>query len=204
MTPPDQHPDGAAAATPAGQRPAEPTDDDDDVRGAFPSDSLDTPHVAFGAGGHVAFGTAPAVAVGFRVSGEVATGRWSLGVEGRYDLPSGKDNVLGAHVSSTLVGVSFVPCLRAKGTWACGVVLLSRLGVEGTEPGGPTVRDARFFLGLGGRLEEHFAMPLNFALRIGGELLTHPFPIEVGPSDRRLFKSSVVSATIGPTLVRAF
>ncbi|MDB5212619.1 MAG: hypothetical protein JWO86_546 [Myxococcaceae bacterium] len=164
----------------------------------------DDPHFAVGAGGHVAFGSAPAVAVGARVSAEIATGRWSLGIEGRYDLPAGAHTTQGGTARTSLAGGSFVPCIRAKGTWACGVVMVSRVTIDGSDVNGATASDAWFFLGIGARLETHLPLPLNFALRIGGEILAHPIPYELMANGHRVFKSSVVSTMIGPSLVRAF
>jgi hypothetical protein len=164
----------------------------------------DIPHFAVGAGGHVAFGTAPAVAVGARVSAEVATGRWSLGLEGRFDLPASARTTEGGTARTSLAGASFVPCIRAKGTWACGVVLASRVKIDGRDASGASATDAWLFLGIGARLEMHLSLPLNFALRIGAEILGHPVPFELVANGHRVFKSSVVSTTLGPTLVRAF
>jgi hypothetical protein len=50
----------------------------------------------------------------------------------------------------------------------------------------------------------HFSLPLNFALRVGGEVLGHPVPYELVANGSRVFKSSVVSTMIGPSIVRAF
>lgn len=164
----------------------------------------DDPHLAVGAGAHVAFGAAPAVSVGVTVSGEVATGRWSLGLEGRYDAPARAHTTQGATVRSTLAGGAFVPCLRARGTWACAVVLVSRVESEGAEANAPTVRGTALFVGVGGRLAMHVPLPLNFALRIAAEVLAHPVPYELTANEHRLFRSSVVSTAIGPAVVRAF
>ena len=164
----------------------------------------DVPHFAVGAGGAVAFGSAPEVAVGVRASAEVATGRWSLGVEGRYDLPASAETAQGGRARTSLAGGSFVPCFRAKGTWACGVVLASRVAVDGTSASGASASDASFFLGVGARLEMHLSLPLDFALRVVGEVLAHPIPYELRAGGERVFKSSVVSASLGPMLVRAF
>jgi hypothetical protein len=174
--------------------------------GGGPSEpeSPEVRHVALGAGGHVAFGAAPAVSIGARVSAEVATGRWSLGLEARYDLFAGAHTTPGASVRSTLAGGAFVPCMRARGTWACGVVLVSRVASEGAEADAPVVRDVSLLVGLGGRLAMHVPLPLNFALRIAAEVLAHPVPYELTANGHRLFRSSVVSTSIGPALVRAF
>jgi hypothetical protein len=164
----------------------------------------DVPHFGLGAGGAVAFGSAPEVAVGVRASAEIATGRWSLGIEGRYDLPASARTAEGGRARSSLAGGSFVPCFRAKGTWACGVVLASRVAIDGTSASGASASDASFFLGVGARLEMHLSLPLDFALRIVGEILAHPIAYELVAGAERVFKSSVVSASLGPMLVRAF
>lgn len=164
----------------------------------------DEAHVAVGAGGHVSFGMAPAVAVGVTVSAEVATGRWSLGLEGRYDLPARGRTTEGGVARTTLAGASFVPCLRAKGTWACAVVMTSRASASGNDTEGASAHDAWFVIGVGARLMLHFSLPLGFALRVGGEVLGHPISHELAVNGHRIFKTSAVSTTFGPTLVRAF
>ena len=152
----------------------------------------------------MAFGSAPAVALGLDASIEMATQRWSLGIEGRYDFNAGTQTSRGAGVRSTLAGAAAVPCLRTRALWLCAVVLVSRVATEGSDEGGPTLRDASLFLGLGVRPAVHVGLPLNFALRIGGEVLVHPIPYQLSSNDRRLFKSQPVSTTLGPMLVRAF
>jgi hypothetical protein len=156
-------------------------------------EASDDPHVALGAGGHVAFGIAPAVALGTRVAAEITTRGWSLGVEGRYDAPASRT------VRTSLVGGSFVPCMRTRGAWACGVVLASRVTLESAN-----ASDAWLFVGLGARFETHFPLPFDFALRLTGEILGHPIPHELEAQGHRVFKSSVVSMLVGPTLVHAF
>ncbi len=154
---------------------------------------------------HLAFGSGPAAAVSLRLSTEVATGRWSFGVEGRYDLPASARTPENGTARTSLTGGAFVPCLRARGTWACAVVMASRLEGSASRSDLGTLRDAAFFMGLGGRLAIHLALPLNFALRINGEILAHPLSFELVALDgRRLYRSSAVSATVGPTIVRAF
>ncbi len=152
----------------------------------------DYPHLALGAGGHVTFGTAPAVAIGTRVSAEVATRGWSLGIEGRYDAPASLT------LGTSLVGGSFVPCLRTRGAWACVVMLASRITVEQ-----PDATDERLFVGIGGRFEQHFPLPFDFALRLVGEVLMHPIRYDLVVQGHAV-KSSVVSALFGPSLVHAF
>jgi hypothetical protein len=156
--------------------------------------TTDDPHVALGAGGHVALGIAPAVALGTRVSAEIITRGWSLGVEGRYDAPASW-----RAVRASLVGGSFVPCMRTRAAWACGVVLASRVTLDSA-----SASDAWLLVGVGARFERHFVLPFDFALRLTGEVLGHPVPHELAQSGHRSFKSSAVSILFGPTLVHAF
>ncbi len=155
--------------------------------------ATDYPHVALGAGGHFAIGIAPAVALGTRVSAEIATRAWSLGLEGRYDAPASRA------VRASLIGASFVPCLRTRGAWACGVMLASRVTVDTAN-----AADAWLFVGIGARFEKHISLPFDFALRLTGEVLGHPIPHELAPQGHRVFRSSVISILVGPTLVHAF
>jgi hypothetical protein len=161
--------------------------------------------VVLGAGGHLAFGAARAVAVGVVAAAEVVSGRWSFGLEGRYDLPASADTTQGARVRATLEGGSLVPCLRVRVMRACPVIFAARAETIGADLGGPTFHNASFFLGLGGRLGMDAPLPLDFALRIGGEILVHPISYELdAPDGHRLYKSNGVSVAIGPTLVRTF
>lgn len=164
----------------------------------------DVTRLVLGAGAHVALGPAPAASVGLLVSTELANYRWSIGLEGRYDLPSGGPALDGARARTSLAGVQVVPCLRAQGMWACAVALVANVHASASRDPGGGVRDDFLFLGLGARLELHLSLPADFALRIGGQLLGHPVPVALSQGDRRLFTSSAVSATLGPTIVRVF
>jgi hypothetical protein len=167
-------------------------------------DGPDPTRFAVGAGGHIAFGSAPAVAVGAQLSAELTTVRWSFGLEGRYDAPASARTTQGATARTSLAGIALLPCVRAKATFACAVVLLSHVEADAAERGGSAVNDGFFFLGIGGRIALHAAMPWEFALRIGGEVLAHPIPYELSKDGTVLFRSSAVSTSIGPALVRAF
>jgi hypothetical protein len=164
---------------------------------------IEEPHVAVGAGGQVVFGTATATAVSGRLSAAVIDRGWSLGIEGRYDPPASALTSLGARTRIGLVGGSFVPCLRAHGMSACGVVLAARMSADASEDGGHA-SDAWFFVGIGPRAELHVSLPSNFALRFAGELLAHPVPHTLALGGRRMFATSAVSMSFGPSLVHAF
>ena len=164
----------------------------------------DVPRFVAGAGGHVAFGTAPAVSTGLRISVEAATVRWSLAVEGRYDFPASALALQGATARTSLAGASLIPCLRTRSTWGCAVVLLSRIEGDAARAREGNVHDTAFFLGLGVRVAAHVALPHQFALRFMAEVLLHPFGFELRGREQELYRSSPASMTLGPALVGAF
>jgi hypothetical protein len=181
-----------------------PTIEGGAVNDAQPFTGADKNRLVIGGGGHFAYGSAPAVALGVRLSAELVSPEYSLALEGRYDLPASGQTRSGATARSSLAGAAIVPCVRARAVWACGVVLLSRVSAEASEANGTRVTDAAFFFGIGGRLQAHFALPWDFAIRVAGDLLVHPIAYELSANDRRLLRSNVVSFTIGPALVHAF
>ncbi len=172
-----------------------------DSRGNAPGDVT---RLVLGAGTHVALDPATAAAVGLHVSTELANYRWSIGLEGRYDLPSSGPALGGASARVSLAGVQMVPCLRAQGMWACAVVLVSNVHASASRDTESSVRDDFLFVGLGARIAIHLSLPGDFALRIGGQVLGHPRSLELSQGGARWFKSSAVSATLGPTVVRVF
>lgn len=174
-------------------------------RSSSPGDApADVARLVVGAGTHVALGPAPAASVGLLVSTELANYRWSIGLEGRYDLPSSGPALGGAGARSSLAGVQVVPCLRAQGMWACAVVLVSNLHTSASRDPDVRANDDFLLFGVGARLAIHLSLPADFALRIGAQVLGHPLAAELTHGDTRLFKSSAVSATLGPTIVRVF
>lgn len=66
------------------------------------------------------FGSAPAPSLGFTVGGAVGSEGWSLGIEGRADLPSSKALRAG-EATAGLAVASLVPCLRFGMASACGL-----------------------------------------------------------------------------------
>ncbi len=163
----------------------------------------DPPRLVLGAGGHVAIGIAPAAAIGLRVSSELLTRRWSIGVEGRFDLPTSASTSEGGRSQTSLAGGALVPCLRVPLVWACGVLLLSRAEAQALEVSLPRA-EAFFFLGAGLRLQRDVELPESFRLRIGADVLAHPTPFELRLNGRRVHRSSDVSAIAAMALVRIF
>jgi hypothetical protein len=166
-------------------------------------DVADPARFALAAGGHVAFGIAPAPALGFRVSGEIATRRFAVGLEGRLDLPASSESSEGGRSRTSLAGAALVPCVRVPLAWACGVLLASRVDAEAISVTAPR-SDAFLFFGAGARLVTAIPLPEGFNLRIGGDALVHPVPFELTLNGRRIYRSSVVSAIAGVAVARIF
>lgn len=166
--------------------------------------TADRTRLVLGGGAHVALGPAPAAAVGLDVTAELANHRWSIGLEGRYDLPASAPTTDGARSRASLAGLQLVPCMHAQGMWACAVVLVANLHASAARAPEPSMRQDFLFVGLGARLALHLSLPGDFALRVGGQVLGHPVPVELSRGESRLFKSPAVSATLGPAIVRVF
>ncbi|MEA2753384.1 MAG: hypothetical protein QOI41_7527 [Myxococcales bacterium] len=187
-------PPGAPSSASA-DRPAPSLDTRDETR--------DPARFVLGAGVHVAFGIAPAAAVGFRISTEVATRRYAIALEGRFDLPSSSDTAEGGRVRTSLAGGAIVPCVRVPLAWACGVLLVARVAAESVDVTSPR-SDGFLFLGAGARLVTAIPLPESFSLRIGGDVLAHPVPFELTVNGRSVHRSSTVSALAGIALAHNF
>lgn len=190
----------AVAAPPASPPPAA------DLPSASPSargEGGDPPRFVLGAGGHVAFGIAPAAAIGFRISTEIATRRYAVALEGRFDLPASSDTAEGGRIRTSLAGGAIVPCVRIPLAWACGVVLVARVAAEAVEVTAPR-SDGFLFLGAGARLFGSVPLPQDFGIRIGGDVLAHPVPFELTVNGRSVHRSSAVSALAGIALAHNF
>ena len=182
-------------SSPSADRPSPSPDARDEAR--------DPPRFVLGAGAHVAFGIAPAAAVGFRISTELATRRYAFALEGRLDLPASSDTAEGGRIRTSLAGGAIVPCVRVPLAWACGVLLVARVAAEAVEVTTPR-SDGFLFLGAGARLVSAILLPQDFSLRIGGDVLAHPVPFELTVNGRSVHRSSAVSALAGIALAHNF
>lgn len=202
---PRTDPVAAPAASPPGPAPpAPPVSADRPSPSPTARDEVDDPpRFVLGAGAHVAFGIAPAAAIGFRISTEIATRRYGVALEGRFDLPAGSDTAEGGRIRTSLAGGAIVPCVRIPLAWACGVVLVARVAAEAVEVTTPR-SDGFLFLGAGARLVSSLPLPQDFSLRIGGDVLAHPVPFELTLNGRSVHRSSAVSALAGVALAHNF
>jgi hypothetical protein len=196
--------DAVPAVTPPGASPNPP-----ETRLPSSSDlQRDRPdpwRFALGAGAHGALGVAPGVAFGVRLSTELATRRFALGVEGRLDLPASAESAEGGRVRASFAGGAFVPCMRVEVArlWACGLVLLGRASTEAYEISAPR-SDAFFYWGAGARLAFQLGVVEGYAVRFVGDVLAHPSAFDLTVNGRSVFQSSAISGALGIGLVRIF
>jgi hypothetical protein len=202
-TPTDDTAERAAVSVVPVVERAEPRDSRPPVPPLRREPARDAPRFAVGAGGHVAFGIAPAPAIGLRVSTELTTKRWSVGLEGRFDLASSAASSEGGSSRTSLAGGAFVPCVRVPLVWACGVALVSRVEAEAVGVSLPRT-DAFVFVGAGARLVAALDLGQDFVLRVGGDVLAHPAPFELTVNGTSVYRSSTVSGLAGLAVARIF
>lgn len=123
--------DGAPPEKPAADKPAadKPSGDKPAAGRASPpaAPGTDAPPPApllFAAGAGVlgAAGAAPEVSFGLLVGVEMGRAWWSIGLEGRADLPASARLAGGGTVSTTLLQARLLPCLRWSPLFACAAL----------------------------------------------------------------------------------
>lgn len=118
------------------------------------------------AGGEATFGLAVGLQPEVRLEGRARSGVWSVGVEGRYALPSTGTLSQGALTTSAVVG-AVVPCLHWRWLAGCVDVTVGGLRLEGTLLS--SARAATVFHASVG-LRAVFAVPVGQHLSVGALL----------------------------------
>lgn len=152
---------------------------------------------------HGTAGTAPAPAFGMRLVAEFIDRRYSIGLEGRLDLPASADTSEGGRVRASLVSGALVPCLRFGPAGACAVLLAGRasFGSEGVS----TPRDdATLFLAGGLRIAADIKLFEELKLRPFVEVLGHATPYELTVNGRTVYTLPTVSGAVGLAALRFF
>ncbi|MHB8419922.1 MAG: hypothetical protein ACYDCL_17750 [Myxococcales bacterium] len=124
------------------------------------------------AGGLAAAGSAPGPNAGLALGLDVRWPRWSLGLEGRADLPAGL-SAGGGTISTSLLFATLVPCYRV---WHLGGCALVGAGAEQAQSAGLSgaTGHATPFAAAGGRLFGEIPLGGRCAVRLQGDLLA-PF-----------------------------
>ncbi|MGC4087299.1 MAG: hypothetical protein QM756_05205 [Polyangiaceae bacterium] len=110
--------------------------------------------VALGSHLQLAWGLAPATAVGAALFVQARRGSYSLGLELRADAPAGRtlDSLFGGgRIESGLVGFEAVPCLHWSVARGCGIVLAGEVWARSLDVAQPR-SDLAFYSAVGGRV----------------------------------------------------
>lgn len=124
------------------------------------------PKLRAGLGTGIAFGLAPAAAVGFSAQFGIRWSPFSLSLEGRADLPAGSD-LLRIHTS--MVAGTLLPCAHLGFTFVCGLVTVGSQRASSLVDGS---HDSAISAGVGARigLEAPFAGG-RLVARLSGDIV---------------------------------
>lgn len=142
-------------------------------------------------------GIARNASIGAVVGAAARRGPWSLGLEGRFDPSMAADVAPRGSVSTSLVGVSLLPCFATR--WfvrACALATVGRLAVESSGIEHPS-SDAGLFLAFGARAAFEMEASPMIALRVGLDLLAVPLrhAVRIGAND--VYETSVIAGVAG-------
>ncbi|MEO5725615.1 MAG: hypothetical protein ABI134_32045 [Byssovorax sp.] len=157
-----------------------------------------SPKVRLGAGSALAFGVAPAAAVGFSMQLGLRWPDVSLSFEGRADLPAESEEL---EIRTSMLSGTLLPCVHV---WtygaACGLLTLGALRSTWLEGTSPTSHASNLYLGVGARLGLEVPFAGRWAVRLGGELVVAAVPtiVGVGLGNVERWRSAPISG--GPTL----
>ena len=141
------------------------------------------------------FGSAPALSLGFTAGGAIESGGWSLGIEGRADLPSSKALRAG-EASAGLAVASLVPCLRFGMASACG---LATGGVR--QVAGDGLDNARHatvpYFAFGGRAAVALPMSERASLVLHGDVTAPVTKTRLTVDDEVVWTSPAIAVALG-------
>jgi hypothetical protein len=124
------------------------------------------PKLRAGLGTGIAFGLAPAAAVGFSAQIGIRWSPFSVSLEGRADLPAGSDAL---RIQTSMVAGTLLPCAHLGFTFVCGLVTVGSRRASSLVDGS---HDSALSAGAGARigLEVPFASD-RFVARLSGDIV---------------------------------
>jgi hypothetical protein len=154
------------------------------------------PRIQVGVKTGIAFGIAPAAAVGFGLQLGLRWSSLSLSLEGRGDLPAASD-ALG--IRTSLLAATLAPCAHIGPYLAmCGVVTVGegRSSILAAGSDSSPVRNA--YVGVGGRLSLELPFANRWIARLSGDLVGAALPTAVHVNGLERWHTPAVSG--GPSL----
>lgn len=164
----------AASEQPAASQPAaEPAAADPEVVATSPAPARKTDatplRVSASVGGLAALGSAPAVAGGIALQGQLRWGTLSAALEGRIDLPAYRD-IPGGRVSSSLLLAGALGCVHLRSFFGCGALFAGALRGAGHDIAQPD-RATLPYAAAGARLGVEIPLYSVLSLRVHGDVL---------------------------------
>jgi hypothetical protein len=181
------------------------------IADSAPPDSPPTPStpapgtkIRVGLGSDIAFGVAPAAAVGFSLQLGVRWPMASLSLEGRADLPAASTAV---GVRTSMVSGTLLPCFHF---WtygaACGLLTVGTLRSALLDDTSPTAHASSAYVGVGARGALELPFAGRWLLSFSGDVVVAALPtivrVGVGPVER--WRSAPVSGGPGIGLLVNF
>lgn len=153
---PEPRPEPLAETSAAPEAPPPPTPPAFTTQVRLSGTVSTKPTWRMGAAATIGTGPLPSPTAGFAASVEVASHRWSLGIEPRWQLPNKTPPQTGTsdQATTTFIGGTLVPCYRISAASACYLAELGRLASRGLVS--ESHRDASSWAAQGLRLAYHF------------------------------------------------
>ncbi|MBN2573208.1 MAG: hypothetical protein JXP73_01465 [Deltaproteobacteria bacterium] len=193
-------PEGGGAAAPAPGRQAAADESQALGPGPAPEGRPLSWRAQVGAVG--GWGAAPSFGIGFAAGGALEGERWSVGIEGRVDLPSAMSLRVG-EASAGLLVASLVPCLRLGAASACALATGGARQVAGD--GLDHARHATVpYLAFGGRLAAALPVSQRAALALHGDISAPVTKIRLKVDDEVVWTSPAVAVALGLGIALAF
>jgi len=119
---------------------------------------------------------------------------WSLGLEGRADLPV-TAKLRGVDVRVSSYALSVAPCWHVGFAFACELTSLGLLSATGVESGAKN--GTRALVLVGARLGAEFSLLPSLGLILQADGLISPWPVELVAQGSSLWRSPVLAGDLG-------
>ncbi len=149
-----------------------------------------------GGGLHGAAGGAPSLSVGGTLLTRLRLPSWSIGIEGRADLPAGTGDRGSGNASASLLGGSLLPCAHTKFFVPCAHGFVGALSGVGEGISAPQ-RATTVFAAVGGRAAFEWTVGRDWILRAWVDVLGTVTPTTLYVNNVPVWSTPSLSGTLG-------